>query len=461
MTARILLAILPVWLGQGAELHVRKNAKELSASERSAFVEAVLKMKELPSRFDPAYNAYDWLVRLHKLGFDNHLGGGSQIHMSPPFFPWHREFLRAFELELNRAAQSNGVSVTLTTPYWDWTDANCTLAVFGEDFLGGNGSGPASTFTTGLQRASPFRVRTGPFATRDDRTTRFPINTSTNVSGSSSLGPATAFLQRSFATHQVFGGPAPGSGVPPAVPTTAMMALLPTTEQVAYGLAMNIYDQAPWDYTVETNLPYLSRTTFRNFMEGHTGDFSRTDEPFGDQMHGRGHLWVGGNMAASSSPNDPVFWLHHANLDRIWAEWQDRHGIDNFPAKWYFMDHSQPDMRGIGRITDVLYGFTTRSNYVADLRVSDTLDLRASGIRYQTQPNEILRLRIADGGSNWIISFPTTSGFQYQFEATESLAQGWAALGAPIAGNVSAISFEFPKAGAPSRRFFRAAVQRP
>lgn len=39
-------------------------------------------------------------------------------------------------------------------------------------------------------------------------------------------------------------------------------------------------------------------------------------------IHNPGHMWVGGSMMAMSSPNDPVFWLHHCNIDRLWAEWQ-------------------------------------------------------------------------------------------------------------------------------------------
>ena len=27
-------------------------------------------------------------------------------------------------------------------------------------------------------------------------------------------------------------------------------------------------------------------------------------------------------MATASSPADPLFWLHHANIGRDWAEWQ-------------------------------------------------------------------------------------------------------------------------------------------
>lgn len=34
-----------------------------------------------------------------------------------------------------------------------------------------------------------------------------------------------------------------------------------------------------------------------------------------------------GTMAANSSPNDPVFFLHHANMDRLWSAWIARTGI--------------------------------------------------------------------------------------------------------------------------------------
>ena len=34
-------------------------------------------------------------------------------------------------------------------------------------------------------------------------------------------------------------------------------------------------------------------------------------------------------MAGAFSPNDPVFWLHHANVDRIWAQWQDHQLAEN------------------------------------------------------------------------------------------------------------------------------------
>jgi tyrosinase len=41
--------------------------------------------------------------------------------------------------------------------------------------------------------------------------------------------------------------------------------------------------------------------------------------------HNRVHVWVGGIMARGESPIDPIFFLHHANIDRLWAQWQNSH----------------------------------------------------------------------------------------------------------------------------------------
>ena len=37
--------------------------------------------------------------------------------------------------------------------------------------------------------------------------------------------------------------------------------------------------------------------------------------------HDQVHVWIGGNMRTFMSPLDPIFWLHHCNIDRLWAEW--------------------------------------------------------------------------------------------------------------------------------------------
>ena len=37
--------------------------------------------------------------------------------------------------------------------------------------------------------------------------------------------------------------------------------------------------------------------------------------------HNSVHRTVGQDMASFMSPRDPIFWLHHCNIDRIWASW--------------------------------------------------------------------------------------------------------------------------------------------
>ncbi|MDH5540335.1 MAG: tyrosinase family protein [Rhizobacter sp.] len=43
-------------------------------------------------------------------------------------------------------------------------------------------------------------------------------------------------------------------------------------------------------------------------------------------IHNSGHVWVGGSMGGIlTAPCDPVFWMHHAEIDRIWSVWQTAH----------------------------------------------------------------------------------------------------------------------------------------
>ncbi len=48
-------------------------------------------------------------------------------------------------------------------------------------------------------------------------------------------------------------------------------------------------------------------------------------------MHNGVHGWIGGDMTQMTSPNDPVFFMHHAQIDRIWAIWQRQQaGVANY-----------------------------------------------------------------------------------------------------------------------------------
>ncbi|MFJ2537578.1 MULTISPECIES: tyrosinase family protein [unclassified Pseudomonas] len=51
------------------------------------------------------------------------------------------------------------------------------------------------------------------------------------------------------------------------------------------------------------------------------------------ELHNPVHAWIGGSMAEASSPNDPIFFLHHCYLDLLWERWKHQHpNIPSFPS---------------------------------------------------------------------------------------------------------------------------------
>jgi tyrosinase len=61
-------------------------------------------------------------------------------------------------------------------------------------------------------------------------------------------------------------------------------------------------------------------------------------EDFSGQLqnqHDRVHGWVGGDMGnIAASAFDPIFWAHHAMIDRLWYLWQVKHGVNNIPPNY-------------------------------------------------------------------------------------------------------------------------------
>jgi tyrosinase len=109
---------------------------------------------------------------------------------------------------------------------------------------------------------------------------------------------------------------------------------LPMRDQVrAVVRDQTVYDMSPFNSSSPAGL--------RNPIEGWIGPA---------RIHNSVHVWVGGDMQLSSSPNDPTFFLHHCNVDRIWAAWQE-----NNPNAAYVPDMSAPDSLQFHRIDDSLY----------------------------------------------------------------------------------------------------------
>lgn len=76
-----------------------------------------------------------------------------------------------------------------------------------------------------------------------------------------------------------------------------------------------------------TLAPFASTVT--NFQRGASNAF----EPiFENAPHNPIHNLIGNAMADMISPNDPIFWLHHANVDRLWTAWVAAGGGRTMPA---------------------------------------------------------------------------------------------------------------------------------
>ena len=74
--------------------------------------------------------------------------------------------------------------------------------------------------------------------------------------------------------------------------------------------------------------PFAS--TLTNFQRGMQNAFETSLE---DQPHNPVHDVIGGIMATMDSPLDPIFWLHHANVDRLWVAWCSAGGGRTMPAQ--------------------------------------------------------------------------------------------------------------------------------
>ncbi|HVE64283.1 MAG TPA: tyrosinase family protein [Mycobacteriales bacterium] len=296
---------------------VRRNVKELSPDERTAFVDAVLALKQAPSPFDARYSYYDqfvvWHVSLYRCSGQEHdIRAG---HGGPFFLPWHRAFVLLFEKALRDVSHKR-----IAVPYWDWSDPESTAVVFADDFMGDNGD-----------PSQGYAVTTGPF--RKDSWTLH-------------VRPEMAPWAQSYQPHLVrkFG--------------SGGITALPPVADVAWALTAPEYDAAPYDMSVDPN------RSFRNALEGwwradpagrrfadpldhtHCGPDDRVvGSRDAGRLHNQVHSWTGGivaepvgavgptifgTMLMPTSPSDPVFFLHHSNIDRLWAKWQGLHAAATF-----------------------------------------------------------------------------------------------------------------------------------
>jgi tyrosinase len=308
--AVVLLIVLCAAAAAQADIAVRKDVKDMTEQEKRTFINAVLKLKHTRSPFGKhGISYYDVFVYYHRRVSNLKVDGA---HRGPAFLPWHREFLYAFEAALENLSHNKKLAI----PYWDWTDPASTAAVFGKDFMGGDGFGRHHAVLDG-----PFRRGTWKITVPEQSGSDSPFEPDV----SHIAGPN--YLQRNFGGSEEEG-----------------VTELPTTEQMQAVMGIGVYDAKPWNENTDP------RYSFRCALEG----FGRPDAVEQRGAHNQVHLWVGGEwhnggrteigtISGAASPNDPVFWLIHSNIERLWQQWEAANGQKYEPTHGAAFGHNLRD----------------------------------------------------------------------------------------------------------------------
>lgn len=302
-------------------MNIRKEIRELTASEQLRFINTLLEMKRV--------GAYDKYIHWHHAVMtatvhpyepqDPTYRNGA--HRGPAFLPWHREMLMQFDTELKT------INSEVTLPYWDWTkdaaDPKKSL-LWRNNLMGGDGD-----------PADQFRVQDGPFAHKYGNW---------DVQPEEGLpGPG---LKREF-------------GV--------LVDSLPDSVDLRMAMTEALYDEPH----------YCSSPFCRGFRNRLEGWITKRGDPNvktpGSQLHNRVHLWVGRSMTPMTSPNDPVFFLHHCFIDKIWADWQAQRVLDapELAPHYCPMQDGPPGHN----YEDVLKPWTRR--------ISEVMDINELGYTYE------------------------------------------------------------------------------
>ena len=278
-------------------MRIRKSIAELADDEARELIRALLLIKtEIANPTAPAeeqITVYDRFVSLHGAVMSVAAPGNADVNMGhwfPGFLPWHRELLIRVERALNAVA-TDGTEIAL--PYWPWSDATATTDHLLQDSRFGN-TPPSSPLGA---------VKTGFFAqdapTGSDRPDWWPAS----VSG----WRVRSELQ---------------------------------TESTDPGFENSIYRQVR-----ETNLlpDELANIGFGLDRPNYHWFWRWLEE--GSRTHNSMHGWIGGTLSNPTfSPMDPVFLLNHANVDRLWALWQERghEGAEHYPENQDWDDQPAP-----------------------------------------------------------------------------------------------------------------------
>ncbi len=240
------------------------------------------------------------------------------------FLPWHRGYLGYFEQTVRKYS---GMA-DFAFPYWDWT----ALPRIPADFFGNTPLDPTSS--NYIQSYDEFK-----------RQFEGPINA---LYAGFSAAQTKQLKDRGIDTPA-----AHWSQIDPANPNGGYFfpgsaARCLTASQPSFaappGPCDNACKNTPDAVSQETITSALAPTNFIDFGSGVVDQHSEmtTQGVLEGQPHNWVHNCIGGFMGDLMSPVDPLFMMHHSNIERLWLVWtakQQGLGLPTLPegallAKW-------------------------------------------------------------------------------------------------------------------------------
>ncbi|EME47601.1 hypothetical protein DOTSEDRAFT_166790 [Dothistroma septosporum NZE10] len=269
--------------------HVRREWRTLPRATRKSFTDAVVCLQSMKPQIMTTAQAHQYAgVKSRWDEFvATHINYTMNIHDTADFFAWHRAFVSYLEEDLRTLC-----GYIDYMPYWNWAEdsaapQNSPLFTGDAYSMGSNGEYVSGRTDTWLaQQDVTFPPGTGGGCLKSGPFSKMVVN----------LGPLD----------------------------------LPNADNVASSFQYNPRclqrDINPWfskNYNTWTNLTevVLKNANVEDFQWRLQGYNSDTDK-FG--VHGGGHYSIGGSMMDfHSSPAEPLFYLHHGMVDRIWTIWQN------------------------------------------------------------------------------------------------------------------------------------------
>ncbi|KAJ6576032.1 Di-copper centre-containing protein [Mycena vulgaris] len=288
------LALLSAADAACTEPAVRKEWRTLTKAERTDWISAVKCMANLPhdEGLTPTVDrSISGIVAMNASGsyYDDfvymHMDLNTRIHFTGIFLPWHRWYVQVYETALKTKCGYLG-----TSPYWDWVKDS--KDVHGSTLF--DDSDPASGLGGWGDPSNDVRVPDGGFS---------------NVSEFRLTYPSPHTLRRNFTLQPFLNFPLAGF-------------MTDADEQLDGNATFT-----PAEHDKLVNGFVGDFVGFQKYFEGFNGS------------HGAVHLTLGGDLAGTCpgdappdctggptfSANEPLFWLHHGMVDKMWSDWQNKH----------------------------------------------------------------------------------------------------------------------------------------